>query len=79
MSGAFAEAVRERARLAQVALRAAHRDQDLNETLVAEAEWEHITRVARTHGVGLAQDVLCGIRPDAGESLPGEQEQGPRS
>ncbi|MFD1546023.1 hypothetical protein [Nonomuraea guangzhouensis] len=79
MSGAFAEAVRERARLAQVALRAADRDQDLNEALVAEAEWEHITRVARTHGVRLAEDVSIGLNADtdgADDSLPGDWEQG---
>ncbi|MGW0196867.1 hypothetical protein [Nonomuraea sp. NPDC003201] len=78
MSGAFAEAVRERARLARVALRAAHREQDPNETLVAEAEWEHIARVARTHGVGLAEDLATGTGPVAEESLPGEREQGPQ-
>lgn len=78
MSGAFAEAVRERARLARVALRAADRDQDLNEALVAEAEWEHIARVARTHGVGLAEDAATGMRPGVDESLPGEREQGPQ-
>ncbi|MEO3874793.1 hypothetical protein ABGB18_38915 [Nonomuraea sp. B12E4] len=79
MSEAFAEAVRERARLARVALRAAHRDQDLNETLVAEAEWEHIARVARTHGVGLAEDVPTDMSPGADESQPDEREQGTRS
>ncbi|GAA3559969.1 hypothetical protein GCM10022419_045710 [Nonomuraea rosea] len=76
MSGAFAEAVRERARLARIALRAADRDEDLDEALVAEAEWEHISRVARTHGVGLADDVSTGLQADAAGDRPGELEQG---
>jgi hypothetical protein len=76
VSGAFAEAVRERARLARVALLAARRVHDLEETLVAEAEWEHISRVARAHGVGLEEDVSGGVEAGADEDRPGEREQG---
>ena len=64
--------------MARAALSAAQRDQDLNETFVAEAEWEHITRVARTHGVGLAQDVMTGPKAGTEENHPGEPAQGPQ-
>ncbi|MGP4105162.1 hypothetical protein [Nonomuraea sp. KM90] len=67
MSGAFAAAVRERARLARAAVLAARRDQDPDEALVAEAEWEHVTRLARTHGIRLAE-------PEPAEAEPAEAE-----
>lgn|GEM_PF-5020797 len=51
MNGSFATAVRERAHRAAAALEAARHDDDLGELMSAEAEWEHVTRLARTHGV----------------------------
>ncbi|MFB4279655.1 hypothetical protein ACBJ59_30520 [Nonomuraea sp. MTCD27] len=71
MSGAFAAAVRERARLARAAVLAARRDQDPDEALVAEAEWEHVTRLARTHGIRLAEP-----EPEPAEAEPAEPERG---
>lgn len=78
LSGAFAAAVRERARLAWAALQAAHRDHDPDLAIVAEAEWEDVSRVARAHGVDLAHDASTGLDSGAGEDEPGEPEQGVR-
>lgn len=51
MNGSFATTVRERARRAAAVLEAARHGDDADELMLAEAEWEHVTRLARTHGV----------------------------
>ncbi|WP_440100149.1 hypothetical protein [Streptosporangium sp. H16] len=63
MSGSFATAVRERARRAAAALEEARQGDDVGELMTAEAEWEHVTRLARTHGVPIGP----------GEAGPGER------
>ncbi|WP_329083653.1 MULTISPECIES: hypothetical protein [unclassified Streptosporangium] len=63
MSGSFATAVRERARRAVAALEAARHGDDADELILAEAEWEHVTRLARMHGVPIGP----------GEAGPGER------
>lgn len=51
MSGSFAAEVRQRARRASAALEAARHGDDADALALAEAEWEHVTRLARTHGI----------------------------
>lgn len=62
MSGSFAHAVKERARRAASALESARLGDDVDVLMLAEAEWEHVTRLARTHGVSI----------DLGAADPGE-------
>lgn len=56
MSGPFATAIRERVRQARTALEAARRDDDVEGTLIAEGEWEDVTRLARDNGVRIDPD-----------------------
>lgn len=56
MSGSFAAAVRERGRRAAAALEAARRGDDVDALMLAEAEWDHVARLARTHGVPTGSD-----------------------
>ncbi|NRQ37704.1 hypothetical protein HII36_38625 [Nonomuraea sp. NN258] len=69
MSEAFAAAIRERVRLAESALRAARRDGDAHGAILAEGEWEHLIRLARTHGVDVTLDPQ-----DAAPEEPGRGE-----
>ncbi|GII54211.1 hypothetical protein Pth03_26000 [Planotetraspora thailandica] len=62
MSGPFAAAIRERARLARAALEQARRDGDADDLIVAEGEWEDVVRLARAHGVPIGVE----------EAAPGE-------
>ncbi|MFD1936724.1 MULTISPECIES: hypothetical protein [Nonomuraea] len=68
MSGSFAAAVRERALRAGMALEAARHDDDADALALAQAEWEHVTRLARTHGVQIS---LGEIEPDEPEGREG--------
>ncbi|GII05506.1 hypothetical protein Pta02_75140 [Planobispora takensis] len=54
MSGSFAAAVRERAGRASTALETARHGDDVDALALAEAEWEHVMRLARTHGITLS-------------------------
>ncbi|WP_212735097.1 hypothetical protein [Herbidospora galbida] len=56
MTTAVAATIRERARAARQALRAAHRSGDAHAVLVAEEEWEDLRRLARAHSVVLPED-----------------------
>ncbi|MDP9868871.1 MULTISPECIES: hypothetical protein [Streptosporangium] len=51
MSESFAAAVRDRVRRADAALAAARLSGDIEEVMLAEAEWEEARHTARRHGV----------------------------
>ncbi len=51
-----------------MALEAARHDDDADALALAQAEWEHVTRLARTHGVQIS---LGEIEPDEPEGREG--------
>ncbi|GAA2858037.1 hypothetical protein GCM10010517_16460 [Streptosporangium fragile] len=67
MSESFAAAVRERARRASTALKTARQGDDADALALAEAEWEHVTRLARTNGITLSSP-----EAEPGEADPAE-------
>ncbi|MFI6793067.1 hypothetical protein ACIBG4_37645 [Nonomuraea sp. NPDC050383] len=73
MSTGLAAAVRERARLAGQALRAARQGGDAHAVLVAEGEWEDVRRLAEAHAVSLdsVEEALDAAAPvEAGGTGP---------
>jgi hypothetical protein len=69
VSGSFAAAVRQRLRLADAALQAARAEDDVDALMLAEAEWEDVTHLARSHGVRLDADTGA---TDSGGSTTGQ-------
>ena len=72
VSGSFAAAVRQRLRLADAALRAARAEDDVDALMLAEAEWEDVTHLARSHGVRVDADAST---TDSGDSATGQAAQ----
>ena len=56
VSGPFAAAIRDRARRARAALETARQEDDPEALIVAEGEWDDVTRVAREHDIELGPD-----------------------
>ncbi|MEV1248758.1 hypothetical protein ACIBO2_57070 [Nonomuraea sp. NPDC050022] len=69
VSGSFAAAVRQRLRLADAALQAARAEDDVDALMLAEAEWEDVTHLARSHGMRLDADAGT---TDSGGPITGE-------
>jgi len=70
VSGSFAATVRQRLRLADAALQAARAEDDVDALMLAEAEWEDVTHLARSHGVRLDADPGT---TDTGGSTTGQE------